>query len=338
MSFSDIVGQQEAKSLLKSAIINNKISHAYIISGEEDSGKMMLAEAFAAMLLCEEHTNDDGCGQCHSCKQSASRNNPDIIYVEREEDDKTHEKKRELGVNVIRDRINNDIVLKPYSSKYKVYIVDEAEKMNTQAQNAMLKTIEEPPEYAVIILLTSNHNSFLQTILSRCVTIETKPVPKDVIVDFLMKKMSIVDYQAHIVASFAQGNIGKAIKLVSDEAFNELKAEVLTTVKKISRENEYEISESVKTIKEYKSSIDKYLDLLTLWYKDVLLYKSTLSERGILFAEDSFELKSQAADIGYAGLNNIMASIEDARAKFRANVNNELTIEELIHSIKENTR
>ena len=336
MSFKDIVGQEDAKSLLSKAIINNKISHAYIISGEEDSGKKMLAEAFATMLLCENRVEEDSCGECHSCKQSKSHNNPDIIYVEREIDEKTHEKKRELGVNVIREQINNNIVLKPYGEKYKIYIVDEAHKMNQQAQNALLKTIEEPPEYAIIILLTDNHNSFLQTILSRCVLIETKPVARDQIVKYLMNKCAVVDYQAQVVASFAQGNLGKAIKLTSDEDFNQLKGQMLSVVKRMGRVNEFDISETVKNLKEYKSSMDKYLDLLTLWYKDVLLYKATLKETGILFAEDSFEVKSQAADISYAGLNNIMASIEDARAKFRANVNLELMIEQLLHAIKEN--
>ena len=102
------------------------------------------------------------CLECHSCKQALGNNQPDIIYL-------THEKPNTISVADIREQINHDIEIKPYSSKYKVYIVDEAEKMNQQAQNALLKTIEEPPAYAVILLLTTNADAFLQTIRSRCV-------------------------------------------------------------------------------------------------------------------------------------------------------------------------
>ena len=178
MSFAEIVGQEDAKKLLKNAVMSGNHSHAYILSGEKGSGKMMLAEAFATMLQCE-NPSDDACMECHSCKQSLSRNNPDIIYVTREEG------KANIGVDVVREKIVNDVDIKPYSNKYKIYIVDEAERMNQQAQNAILKTIEEPPEYAIIILLTANHNAFLQTILSRCVLIQMKSVDTESIKNIL---------------------------------------------------------------------------------------------------------------------------------------------------------
>ena len=106
---------------------------------------------------------------CHSCKQALSGNHPDLIYV-------THEKPASIGVDDIREQINDTIQIRPYSSYYKIYIVDEAEKMTVQAQNALLKTIEEPPSYAVIILITTNQEAFLPTILSRCVQLKLKPL------------------------------------------------------------------------------------------------------------------------------------------------------------------
>ena len=113
----------------------------------------------------------------------------------------------------IRKQINDDIVLKPYSSKFKIYIVDEAEKMNIQAQNALLKTMEEPPSYAVLLLLTTNADSFLPTILSRCVRLDLKAVPDSMIRKFLMEEKQVPSYQADICVAFAQGNVGKAIAL-----------------------------------------------------------------------------------------------------------------------------
>lgn len=331
MNFADIVGQEDAKALLKNAIKAGSTSHAYIFSGEKGSGKRTLAEAFAAMLLCE-NPDEDSCGTCHSCKQAMSYNNPDIIYVNREED------KKILSVDVVREKINNDIVLKPYSGKYKVYIVPEAEKMNPQAQNAILKTIEEPPSYAIIILLTTNHNALLQTILSRCITIQMKPIETALIKKELTEKYQIVDYQSDIVASFAQGNLGKAIELARSEGFNEMKALVLSMTKKASRIDEYEISEIIKSFGEYKLNMDQILDLITLWFKDVLLYKATMDETRLVFSEDIYEIKEQASSVSYPGLDNIFSAVAEASNRLNANVNFELVMELLILAIKENTR
>ena len=216
MKFADIKGQQDIKEHLQNAISLGKTSHAYIISGEKDAGKMMLAEAFAETLLCQEQ-GKDACGMCHSCKQCQSHNHPDIRYV-------SHEKPNTISVEDIRQQINNDIVIKPYASEYKIYIMDEAEKMNKAAQNALLKTIEEPPQYAILFLLTTNAAGFLPTILSRCVTLELKPIAADIIRKELMEHHNMPDYQADICAQFAQGNLGKAIKLASSDEFNEMKS------------------------------------------------------------------------------------------------------------------
>ena len=344
MSFAEIVGQEDAKKLLKNAVMSGNHSHAYILSGEKGSGKMMLAEAFATMLQCE-NPSDDACMECHSCKQSLSRNNPDIIYVTREEG------KANIGVDVVREKIVNDVDIKPYSNKYKIYIVDEAERMNQQAQNAILKTIEEPPEYAIIILLTANHNAFLQTILSRCVLIQMKSVDTESIKNILKNKYETVDYQANMVASFAQGNVGKAIALATDSSFNDVKNRVVSLCKKAGKMEEVQIADEVKAIKEendadkkndnpdkFEGFMDQMLDLITLWFKDVLLYKATMNDNLMLFKEDSFDIHQQANDCTYHGLNNIIDAIAKTRARLNANVNFELTIMLLINAIKENTR
>ncbi|MBE5904403.1 MAG: DNA polymerase III subunit delta' [Pseudobutyrivibrio sp.] len=352
MSFAEIIGQEDAKDLLKNAIKTGKHSHAYIFSGEKGSGKMMLAEAFAMMLQCENPA-DDACGECHACKQTASRNNPDVIYISRDYDSKTKKYKKNISVDQIREKLVNDVDIKPYSSKYKIYIIDEAEKMNPQAQNAMLKTIEEPPEYAVIILLTANHNAFLQTILSRCVLIQMKPVHTDSIKNLLQTKYDAVDYQSEMVASFAQGNIGKAIALTTDASFNEAKDMVVSLCKKAGKMDALQVSNEVKSIKEandqekksneaenekFQGFVEQMLDLITLWYRDVLLYKATLNDNILLFKEDLFDIHDQAQSCSYEGLNNIIDAISETRARLNANVNFELTITLLINAMKENTR
>lgn len=328
MKFADICGQQDIKKHLQNAIFLRKVSHAYIISGEKDSGKMMLAEAFAATLLCEG-SGQDACGECHSCKQAQSQNHPDIRYV-------MHEKPATISVEDIRQQINNDIVIKPYAGSHKIYIVDEAEKMNKAAQNALLKTIEEPPEYAVILLLTTNASGFLQTILSRCVTLELKPVSKDIMIKELMDKHRIPDYQAEVCATFAQGNFGKAVKLASSEEFNEMKSQMVGILRHMESMGLYEISQTVKELEVYKEDIRNYLDLMTIWFRDVLLYKATGDAKIITFQDESIIIKKQSDTASYTGLERILEALSDAKRRIAANVNYNLCMELLLLTIKEN--
>ena len=211
LEFKDILGHEQIKEHFQNAAATGKVSHAYILSGEEGMGKKTLANAFAMTLLCEEGGREP-CMQCHACKQVMSGNHPDLIYV-------THEKPASMGVDNIREQINDTIMVRPYSSQYKLYIVDEAEKMTVQAQNALLKTIEEPPAYAVIMLLTTNPDAFLPTILSRCVQLKLKPLKDSVVKEYLEEKLHVKDIQAEIYSAFARGNLGKAIHLAQSEDF-----------------------------------------------------------------------------------------------------------------------
>lgn len=326
--FHDILGHEQIIAHLQNAIEEDKVSHAYIFNGPEASGKMMLAEAFAMALQCEGEGKRP-CLECRSCRQSADHNQPDIIYV-------SHEKPNTIGVDDIRTQINNDIDIKPYSSRYKVYIVDEAQKMNQQAQNALLKTIEEPPAYAIILLLTTNADSFLQTILSRCITLNLKAVKEDKIKEYLMKHYQIPDYQADICAAFSQGNVGKAIQLASSEEFGELKASVLQLMKRLEDIDLYEMTGAVKQIAEYKLSVNDYFDLMMIWFRDVLYLKATNDVDGLIFKDEVYDIKKQAAKRSYQGIETILEALEKAKIRLNANVNFDLVIELLLLTIKEN--
>lgn len=326
--FHDILGHEQIIAHLQNTIEEDKVSHAYIFNGPEASGKMMLAEAFAMALQCEGEGKRP-CLECRSCRQAADHNQPDIIYV-------SHEKPNTIGVDDIRTQINNDIDIKPYSSRYKVYIVDEAQKMNQQAQNALLKTIEEPPAYAIILLLTTNADSFLQTILSRCITLNLKAVKEDRIKEYLMKHYQIPDYQADICAAFSQGNVGKAIQLASSEEFGELKASVLQLMKRLEDIDLYEMTGAVKQIAEYKLSVNDYFDLMMIWFRDVLYLKATNDVDGLIFKDEVYDIKKQAAKRSYQGIETILEALEKAKIRLNANVNFDLVIELLLLTIKEN--
>lgn len=326
--FTDIIGQEQLKEHLQNAISMNKVSHAYIINGERSSGKEFIAKVFAKTLQCEKG-GTEACDECHSCKQAQSGNQPDIIYI-------SHEKPNTISVEDIRAQINNDIVIKPYSSPRKVYIMNEGEKMTPQAQNALLKTLEEPPEYAVVLILTTNVDSLLPTVLSRCVVLNMKPVPDKKVKEFLMKELEIPDYKADICVAFARGNIGKAKMLASSEEFDKVKEEAITLVKYI---NDMEISEIVKAIKkisEYKFEITDYLDILSVWYRDVLLFKATKDANSMIFRDEIQYIRKVADRSTYEGIETIVKALQQAKRRLDANVNFDLTMELLLLTIQEN--
>ncbi len=330
MIFSEIVGQDELVAHLQNALKTGKVSHAYMIEGERHSGKMMLAEAFAASLLCEKK-GIEPCGQCRSCHQASTHNNPDIRYI-------IHEKPNLISVLEIRDQLNQDVYIKPYAGTHKVYIIDEAEKMNEAAQNALLKTIEEPPDYVVIILLSANRESFLDTIRSRCVILPMRPVKDEVIRKHLILKMGLPDYSADISAAFAQGNVGKAEIIAADEDFNELRSDVVSFINRVRTVPSYEMMEEVENIeKKYKTRAEEYLDLLVIWFRDVLLYKSVGAEGKLIYRDDIYlaQIKRFANSTSYESLNAIFSALDNARARLRANVSFRLVMELLFLTMRE---
>lgn len=326
--FKDILGHEEIISHLQNAIRLKKISHAYILDGEEGAGKNLLAQTFAQTLQCEKGEVSP-CGACRSCRQAVSGNQPDIIHVE-------HRNAGSIGVEDIREQLCGDIQIRPYASPYKIYIVDEAEKMTIQAQNALLKTIEEPPSYGVILLLTTNSEAFLPTILSRCVTLKLRPVKDDLVRKYLMEELRVPDYQADLCTAFARGNVGRAKTLALSEHFGELKDYAIHLVRHMNDMELWEITEAIRKAMDYKADINDYLDLLVLWYRDVLLFKATRQVDGLIFSEEINYISFQASRISYEGLERIIEALEKAKVRLKANVNFELAMELLLLTIKEN--
>lgn len=327
--FEQVIGHERIIEHLKNAIQHEKISHAYILNGEEGAGKRLIAGIFAKTLQCERK-GIEPCEKCLSCIQTENGNQPDIIWV-------SHEKSTSIGVEDIRDQVVGDMQIKPYSSLRKIYIIDEAEKMTIQAQNTLLKTMEEPPAYGVIILLTTNAEAFLPTILSRCVTLNLKPVDNHAIKKFLMEEVKIPDYKADICVAFAQGNVGKAIKLARSESFEEMKEHVTRILKNIGNMELPDLLSALKEFDRYKADIYDYLDLSLVWFRDVLLFKVTHDANVLIFREEVYALQKQANKSSYEGLETIITAIEKAKIRLRANVNFELAIELMLLTIKENS-
>lgn len=327
MGFGAIVGHEDVVAHLKNAIRTDKVSHAYIFGGERGSGKRLLATVFAMTLQCLEHGTDP-CQVCPSCRKLQSGNHPDVIFV-------THEKPNSIGIDDIREQLIGDIGIKPYESPYKIYIVDDASKLTLQAQNALLKTIEEPPAYAVIILLADNTDALLPTITSRCVKLNLKPVSDDEMKDYLMNQLHVPDYQAEIEASFAQGNIGRAKQLAESTDFMEMTEDVIRLLKNSRRMDVAAMIEVVKAWSSDKLDIYDRLDIFTMWFRDVLLFKATREIDGLIFKEEINAISERASVSSYEGIEKILEAIQTAGNRLRANVNFELTMELLFLTIRE---
>lgn len=326
--FGQIIGHESIIDHMQNAIATHKISHAYIIQGEEGMGKKLIAGTFAKTLQCEDG-GIAACMRCKSCMQYETGNHPDIIWVKHE--------KASIGVDDIRAQVNADIQVKPYHSRYKIYIIDEADKLTEQAQNALLKTMEEPPEYAVLILLAGNINSILPTILSRCIVLSLKPVDKQEIKDFLMNNYHVPDYLAQMAALFSGGNVGKAIKYASSDDFGKMKEDVLHILKYIDEMELYEVISGLKTLSLSKNNIVDYIDLMILWYRDVLVFKATLDPDLVLYREELSYIQNQAKTRSYENLDNIMNAMEKAKIRLKANVNFDIAIELMLLKLKENS-
>ena len=325
-SFSEIVGHEQIKEHMQAAIRDKKPFHEYLFQGEEGVGKEALARTFAAGLQCQSESADKPCKECVSCRQMESGNQPDVIWVTRE--------KASLGVDEIREQLCNTMDIKPFSSPYKIYLVPEAEKMTEAAQNALLKTIEEPPEYGIVILMTSNISALLPTIQSRCLTMEFRPLSTAVVESYVKEHCQVPDYQARASAAFAQGNLGKAMRYAKSEDFIERKDHIISLLRHVEQMDLSEMLAVIKDLGTRKDEVRDYIDLMVLWYRDVLLFKATKDINQLLFQDEASYISREASHRSYEKIEEILQAFEKAKVRLRANVNFDITMELMLLTLK----
>ncbi len=333
--FSDIVGQEEIKTELKNAIAGGRIAGAYIIRGENRSGKEFVAKVFSQALVCEnikEVTDPaltEPCMSCPACRQAVAHNHPDIVYLH-------HEKPNSIGIDDVREGIIDTVFIKPYSARHKIYIIEEAEKLTPQAQNALLKTIEEPPEYAVFLILTSQPEALLPTILSRCIMLTMKPVPDDEMRSYLIRELGVSDSRAEICIAFARGNLGRAKALATNEDFEKIRVSALSLMKNIRSMDTRDVMETLKEIRSFGFDINDYLDIMAVWYRDILLFKATHDMNHLVFRDEISGIQKIAAGSAYDGIEEVISALDTAKTRLRSMVDYELTMELLMLTIREN--
>lgn len=325
MDFSDMIGNEMTIQYIKQLAIKKNILHAYLISGEKGLGKKLLANIFSKFLQCEQRGNI--CNQCKSCKQVDSKNHPDIIYV-------THQKAT-IGVDDIRRQVNDTVFIKPYQGPNKIYMIDEAQLMTEQAQNALLKTIEEPPDYAVFFLLVENEMELLPTIRSRCFLLQMSFLGREQIERFLIEKKGVFENRARLSAAFSNGNLGKAIAYADPDNFSEIEQQLLFLLKRIDHLSIAEIKEKIKQLPKEPSKIQMIFDFIMMWYRDILLLKFEKKKEQLIYQDEYEFLMDQAEKKKDAKLEYILQNIIQARKKIETNVNFEISLEVMFLSMKE---
>lgn len=331
-SFSAILGHDGAKAHLQAALADRQMSHAYLLEGTHGVGKKTLANAFVKTLLCQapiEGPNEqqDCCGRCQSCRSFDHDNHPDVKRI------RTLPDKNTISVKQIRDELVKDISIRPYGGQYKIYLIEEAERLTVEAQNAMLKTLEEPPAYGLIIMMAESAAAFLPTILSRCVKISLQPLDSKVVKAELGRR-GVESGKAGIAAAFAQGSIGQALKLCEDENFEEMRTELFQFLSRIPQLSQLEVMKGSQLWDQFKSEQEALFSLLLIWYRDILVYQETRDPAQILCADQLETIASMASYYENRKLIQITDKVLDIHKKLKANANAALAIDCLLMELK----
>lgn len=260
MIFEKILGNESNKIFLNNILKHNTVSHSYMFIGENSIGKKLFAKEFAKGILCESDTSKP-CGNCTSCIKFENSNHPDFYILDEEDGTIKNEQIRE---------INKNILEKPIESLKKVYIINNSENMTVQAQNSLLKTLEEPPEHAVIILITSNENKMLTTIKSRCTKINFIPLNNSDIRTILRREYNI-DNVSEFIFTFARGSVERTLKI---QAKLDLYGDIQETFNDIKNIDALELLKLKEELAQNKEDIDFILEYINAILKDLSMNDS----------------------------------------------------------------
>ena len=323
-TFEEIRGNTPLVEQLRRSAASGRSSHAYLFLGGAGAGKRLIANTFAKALQCEGEKRP--CDSCKSCHAFNHGNHPDVIYFQPLKNGKTY------TIEDVRAQLLETVDLKPFQYEKKIYIIEKADTLNIQSQNALLKTLEEPPAHAVFLLLAERAEAFLPTILSRVVVMKIRPLSAETIADYLMQAGHVAE-ESHILSAYAQGRIGQALELVEDEGFREMRQDILGKLEALPSMSEGDAYLLAKDLEGYKNDL-RFLDIMELWYRDLLTAKS-LREEGYLIQRDKKDAIFRAAKEPAALLAKKAAAVRTARMRLAQNANFRLTREVMLMDLKE---
>ncbi len=337
MFFTSIIGHEFQKEALIRAVNENRVSHSYLFFGPDGVGKKLVAIEFARALNCYNTGNKANKKKitisecdCISCKKIKKGIHPDVFLIE-------YGGVKDIKVDQIREELEERLYFKPFEGRFKVAIVDEAHRMNLNAQNAFLKTLEEPPSDSVIILITSQPQALIPTIRSRCQLVEFKPLPEESVLEEIKKREDLSPDESVIASRLSGGSLGRALSL--DKDLLQERKEIIMKLSDINPNSASQVLDFVESMPRGSSprDIDRLMfifDIISLWLRDMVLIKIGFSE-DFLSNRDLISLTRRLADRW--SMDNILNKIKFLEktwyAVFRGNANKQIALENLVLGI-----
>jgi DNA polymerase-3 subunit delta' len=332
----DIIGHEWAVEYLRRSIGNGRDAQSYLISGPAGIGKALLALRIAQTLNCEQHSIDP-CRSCRECRRIERSNHPDVRIAGMASqaaglraDEAARQK--ELKIDTVR-AWQQDIALRPYEGRRRVFILHDAERLTVEASNAMLKTLEEPPDYATLILV-ANSADLLQTIVSRCQLIRLRPLPRRQIESMLREHHSLAEADAALLAAWSDGRIGWALRMLDAPDELERRTQHVQTLRDLaSQPSGLAFRWAEERAKEYRGGeqlrVFEWLDLWQSWWRDILLAAADCPEfiSNIDWRQD---IEAEARRFNIGEVYQFISRITGATRQLRENVNPQLALENLI--------
>jgi DNA polymerase-3 subunit delta' len=327
-----VIGQDKAVNSLKRSLSEGTLSHAYLFIGPEHVGKMTLAVTLAQALNC---TSDDRpCGECSACRRIASGKHPDIHIVRR--DDVSESEESAQRKNIIIDQIReleHSVNLKPYEGGWRIVIIDGAEFMNDEAANALLKTLEEPPDSTIFVLLATDEAALLPTIHSRCRKVEFSPLSIPTVRQALIERWGTPPERADLLGRLSYGAIGWAISATRDDKILEERSESLASLISVGDADiieRFEFANKMATLfGKNRALVRDRLELWLTWWRDLLLMKNGCVEF-VTNADRQDILEQQAGKYSLNSIRGIIKSIQETLQQLEQNANPRLALEVLV--------
>ena len=322
---TSVVGHQQARALLARAAASGQVSHAYLLTGPRNVGKTTLAFAFAELLECEtpDYVSGAACGVCASCRKIEHGNHPDVTLVEPEEG------KRQLGVDAVRETVVRMANLAPSAGRWRVFILPDVERMTANTVNALLKTLEEPPEGVVLLLTSSEPDTLLPTLISRCQIVPLQALMADEIADALQRRWQVPEEEARALAALANGRLGWAVAAHEHPELREERSEQLTRIVSLAEASRDERIRAAGAFAADGETARRVLELWTVWWRDVVLAACGAAHLASAGAPRR-EAERQGHALGCERAQSFLRALIEAQNALDANANARLTLEVLM--------
>lgn len=325
MSFNLVIGHDKEKLYLQQVIKENRLPHALMLEGSEGVGKLSLGRQMTQAIFCDSLTGD-ACGVCRNCIKMMHDNHPDFMLIEPDGN-----QIKNAQIESFQEFVN----IKPYDAAYKVIIIKDADKMNASSQNRILKTLEEPPAHVIVIMLTTNSESLLPTVLSRALIIKLSGVHQNIVVDYLKAQYETSQEEAEMIAKLSEGSIGRAIEYMTSDSFEEIKKHTEIILNSIHGKERSKLLGELSYFTAEKENIHKVLDYMILWYRDILLFKQAKAKHLLVHSQSIDFIKKLTRNLSLKKIIQNIEVIETTKRKLRQHAHFDLTIEVMLIKLLE---